>query len=345
MTELLTLQRRLVKTLGVTGHEENRASVIKEMVAQSCDDVTIDNMFNVIAHKKGPGARVMLSAHMDTIGVLVTFIEEDGSLRFDSLGGLSPLMAIDTLVRFENGTTGRICLSNRAPLHSTKASDLALGYDLYIDIGARDKQDAERLVRVGDVAQYAAESICAGSDSLLSPYLDDLVACAIQIMVMERLRETVCPNDIYFVFSTQEEVGHRGAKAAARAINPQFGLALDVTRAGDERGNRVHMDVSLGGGAAIKVKDSSVISTLSMVQLLKQAAIELGISYQIEVLERGGTDTEAIQNNGTGAAAAGISIPCRYTHTPSEMVSLADVHACVDLVCAVLTKSLNGGGL
>lgn len=342
MTDIMLLQKQLVSMIGITGHEENRAALIASIVKPYCDGVYIDNMFNVIAHKKGNGTRVMLSAHQDTIGFIVTFIERNGYLRFECMGGINPLTAINTIIQFENGVIGRVCLTKEADDTGTKIKDLKYG-SLCIDIGANSREEAESLISIGDVAQYAAETIAVGPDTIMSPYLDDLIGCVIEIKALERLKDTVCDNDIYFVFSTQEEYGHRGAKAASRSINPQFGLAIDVTRTGDCRGNSLYMATKMGDGAAIKVRDSAVLCTLSVISLLKEVAAENGIPYQIEVLQNGGTDTEAIQNNRSGAAAGGISIGSRYTHSPSEMASISDINACVNLLCAVLKKDLNGG--
>ena len=342
MTDTLTLQRQLLSVVSISGFEEQRAELISSMVAPLCDEVTIDPLHNVIAHKRGTGPRVMLSAHMDSIGFIVTYIEDTGFIRFECLGGIRLFAAIDGLVRFENGVIGRI---GRIPDDS--GDDVVLSQitskNLYIDIGAEDGKQAESLVAVGDIAHYEAQTDCLGADTILSPYLDDLIACVIQIQVLERLKDTTCPNDLFFVFSTQEEIGHRGAKAASYSVDPQYGFAIDVTRTGDTRGETACIETALGGGAAIKVKDSSTICTPGMVELLKRTAQQHGIRYQMEVLEHGGTDTEAIQHNRSGAAAGGISIPSRYTHFPQEMARLSDVEACTALLCAVLSKDLSGG--
>jgi putative aminopeptidase FrvX len=339
MHDALTLQKKLLSVVGIAGFEENRARLIAEMVRPLCDEVTVDAMFNVIAHKKGPGKRVMTSAHADTIGFLVTHIEDKGYVRFATMGGISPVQAVDTLVRFENGALGRVsavrCSGDKARALGEVRTD-----DLCIDLGVHSREEASRLVRIGEIGHYAGEPRIIGDDVLMSPYLDDLIACVIQIQVLQRMEGKWSPNDVYFVFSTQEEVGHRGAKAAAHAIRAQYGIALDVTRTGDVRESATYMEVSMGGGAAIKVKDSGVICTPEVVRMLKETAVANHIPYQIEVLESGGTDTEAIQHNRSGAPAGGISIPSRYTHSPLEMVSLRDVNACVELLQAVLTKNL-----
>ncbi len=342
MTDALTLQKKLLSVVSIAGFEENRARLISSMVAPLCDDVVIDPMQNVIAHKKGDGARVMMSAHMDSIGFLVTYIEDCGFIRFDCLGGVRAFATLDCLVRFENGVIGRIGRvldgANPNPVLSQITPR-----ELYIDIGAENGEQAKKMVSVGDIAHYEGRTELLGSDTLLSPYFDDLIACVVLIQTLEKLEHTTCPNDLYFVFSTQEEIGCRGARAAAYAIDPQAGFALDVTPAGDIPGNVHFMGVSLGEGAAIKIKDSSVICTPSIVNLLKQTALEKGIPFQFEILSGGGTDTGEIQRNRSGAAAGCISIPSRYTHHPYEMVRLSDVEACVELLCAALTQNLSGG--
>jgi len=344
VTDALTLQKQLLSVVSIAGFEEQRACLIATMVAPLCDNVMIDRMYNVIAHKKGEGARVMMSAHMDSIGFLVTYIEECGFIRFDCLGGVPAFATIDCLVRFENGIVGRI-----GRVQDDAKPNPLLSYitprDLYIDIGAVNGEQARSMVSVGDIAHYEGQTELLGSDTILSPYFDDLIACVVLIQTLEKLEHITCPNDLYFVFSTQEEIGCRGAKAATYSIDPQFGIALDVTPTGDMRESLRYMEVSLGGGAAIKIKDGSVICTPSIVERLKRTAQEKGIPYQLEILEGGGTDTGEIQHNRNGAAAGCISIPSRYVHHPYEMVRQSDVAACVDLLCAVLAQDLAGGVL
>lgn len=342
--DILSLQRELVSVIGATGAEENRAKVIADIVRPFCDDVRIDNMFNVIAHKKGNGPRAMIAAHQDTLGLIVTFIEENGYLRFSRVGGINPLTALDTVVRFENGVIGRIGRVKDPKRSNIKASQLVAA-DLFIDVGARSRAEAEELVSVGDIAQYWGEPEIIGNDRILSPYLDDLISCVAQILALEKLAGTECPNDIYFVFTSQEEVGHRGAVAASYDIDPDWGVAVDVTPVGDARLATNRIEVRVGGGATVNFKNGSVISNPAMTRFMKRTAKENNIPLQMEYITAGGTDTEAIQHNRSGAAAGGTSIPTRHIHTPCELACLSDVENCAELLCALLRSDVREGGL
>ena len=226
---------------------------------------------------------------------------------------------------------GLICRNNRAEMDKLKVTDLC------IDIGAANADEASKLVRVGDPAVYDTPTYPAGG-RVVSPYLDDRIACLVLLMAMEQLEKT--DNDLYFVFSVQEEVGTRGAKTAAWAIDPDYGIAVDVTGVDDEPGSK-HMANSLcGKGAAVKVMDRSVISTPALVEKLMALAAEKGIPAQRDVLQFGGTDAGPIQATRGGVYAGGISIPCRYVHTPTEMADLDDVRACADLVRAFAAVKL-----
>jgi endoglucanase len=167
--------------------------------------------------------------------------------------------------------------------------------------------------------------------------MDDRIGCVVAIEALKKLEKT--PHDVYFVFSVQEEVGTRGAQASANGLSPDVGIALDVTGVGDVPEARP-MDISLGKGAAIKVKDTGMIAHVGLVRLMKQRAEEANIPYQLEVLEGGSTDARSIQIANAGSAAGCISIPCRYVHSPSETVDARDVEASVNLLVEILSKPI-----
>lgn len=208
---------------------------------------------------------------------------------------------------------------------------------LFVDIGARNKEEAEAKVAIGDSAGFYQPAVTLGS-RVIGKALDDRAGCAVIIEALKRLGKT--DNEIYAVFATQEEVGLKGARVAAFAIEPDVGVAFDVTRTGDTP-KGITMAVSLGGGAAIKVKDSSLICHPGFTKYLVDLAEEKGIKYQREVLASGGTDASAIQMTKAGIVAGGISIPCRYIHSPNEMVDLDDIEACVLLTVALCEGPLD----
>lgn len=310
---------------GPSGNEQEIAAAIRQLAAPYVDECTTDALGNLIAHKKGSGPKVMFAAHMDSIGFIVTHIDEKGYLRFGRLGGLTTAEVLSAPVRFQNGVRGVVALEGKK-----KPKDMTLD-DLYIDIGARDRDEAYRMVRIGDTAVYATPAFRSG-ERIFSPYLDNRIACVVLLSAMERLKH--CENDLYFVFTVQEELGLRGGRTAAYGVNPDYGIAVDVTDSDDIPEAPHECSSVAGGGAAIKVMDSSVICHPEVVAHLEQLAKAQGIPCQRDVLRFGGTDAGAIHQTRAGVRTSGISIPCRYVHTPEEMVDLRDVDACIRLTAA-----------
>lgn len=325
------LIKKLVEAYGPSGFEEQMRALIRPEIEAYVDEIWTDAMGNLIAHKKGDGSglKVMIAAHMDEIGVMVSHITEDGFLRFTNIGGVRPHTLHGGRVLFANGTIGVIA--------SNRITDLGKIHPLekhYIDVGATSREDCP--VAVGDAAGFIRPFISQGN-ILIAKSLDDRIGCVIAIEALKQL--TNSPHEIYFVFSAQEEVGTRGAEVAANAIDPDVGIALDVTATGDTP-DAVPMAVSMGKGATIKVKDTGMIAHAGLVRLMKQRAEEANIPYQLEVLTGGSTDARSIQIANGGAAAGCISIPTRHLHTPSEMVDIRDVEACTKLLVEILGKPI-----
>jgi len=332
MMDLFNTVRTLNSAFGASGDEAGIASVIAELARPFVDEVYSDTLGNLICHKKGTGPRVMFAAHMDSLGFVVTHIEKEGYLRCGALGGITPANVLYTPVRFKNGTRGVVAADTDASVDKLKTTDL------YLDIGAADDDEAGKLVALGDVAIYDTPVNRQG-DFLMSPYLDNRISCAVQLLAMERLGQS--ENDLYFVFTVQEELGLRGAKTAAYGIDPMYGIVLDVTGSADTPGAR-HDDSSVQGkGAAIKVMDASVICSPKVVTKLRDLATEQGIAYHLGVKRTGGTDAGAMQPTRSGVLVGGICVPCRYVHTPTECVRISDAMACVELVRAFAEASLD----
>lgn len=318
---------QLTALFGPSGQEERVAQAISKLAEPYADEITTDTLGNLIVHKKGNGPKLMLAAHMDSIGLVVTYIEEDGTLRFGKVGGVTAKEIRNAPVHFENGVLGAVKVHGKAD-----EDKLALD-DLYLEIGAGSREEAQAMVQLGDVAVYATTTGKAG-DRVISPYLDNRVACAILLKVLEQLKKT--EYDLYMVFTVQEELGLRGAKTAAYGVDPDYAIAVDVTGAYDYPGAPKAGSAVLGGGAAIKVMDSSVICHPVMVKKLTELAQKQGIKAQQDVLTRGGTDAGAIHQSRLGVVTGGISIPCRYAHTPTSMVDLHDVDACINLIATFI---------
>ena len=327
--------------VGPSGQEMEVAEYFAEQFRPFVDEVTVDSMFNVIAHKKGTGPKVALFAHMDEIGLMVVAIEEDGSLRLGNVGGVDPriLPACRVWVHGKEKLFGTI---GALPPHLMKAEDQKQNYrreDLYVDVGLPAEKVRE-LVRVGDIVTFNVPSTPLLNGQFSAKTMDDRACVTMLVETAERLRKLQCDADVYFVGSTQEEVGLRGAKTAAWSIDPDYGIAVDVTSEDGIPGAK-HTASSLAGqGAAVKVMDRSVICHPEMVNLLMELAQKQGIPAQRDVIQAGGTDAGAIHQTRSGVCTGGISIPCRYTHTPCEMVCAADVEACVELVTALAQTKL-----
>lgn len=332
---MLNTLSKLIKISGVSGQEGKLADFIKTLISDYCDSVEIDNLGNLIALRRGSShnpKKVMLAAHMDEIGFITTFIEESGLIRFGTIGGINFNAAAYSEVVFENGTVGVIIPEQKVAAADYKANKF------YVDIGAKNKKAAERRIKIGDCFSLSSRLTKLYGSRIAGRPFDDRIGCAVLIDIAKRLKS--CPDDVYFVFTVQEEVGCRGSKTAAFAIAPDYAIAFDVTSTGDTPGAEP-MAVKLGEGAAIKIKDASVISDSRLVSLMQSTAKENKIPAQNEILTAGGTDTSSMQMAGSGAVAGALSVPTRYIHSAVEMIDINDAKACADLALALLARGLD----
>ena len=316
------LLREIVKIYGPSSNEDRIREYIKGEIKDYVDEIQVDIMGNIIARKKGPGKKVMISAHMDQIGLMAIDIDENGFIRFTNIGGISPHYTLSQQVIFENGTVGAVFAEPVEDISKLKLENM------YIDIGVNSKEEAEKFVNIGDICIYHSNLVENGN-VVFTPYLDDRVGCFIAIEVLKSIDKP--KNDLYFVFSVQEEVGLRGAKTAAYGIDPDIGMSLDVTAHGDTPKAK-RFAIGLHKGAAIKVKDNSMITHPKIRETLVSLARDNNIPYQMEVLEFGGTDSGAIHVNKSGVPSGVISIPTRYVHSTVEMASKSDIINCMDLL-------------
>jgi len=326
------LIKKLVETTGPSGYEAQIRAVVREEVEPYADELRVDAMGNLIVRKgqRGPnGMKIMLAAHIDEIGIIVTHVDEDGFVRFITLGGVRPHTCVGGRVRFLNGVCGVINME--PPDDMTK---LPTFEQLYIDLGLSSNQDAP--VKVGDVAAFDRPFLDLG-DRVVAKSLDDRIGAAVLIEALRQLKET--PHELYFVFSVQEEVGVRGATAAAFGVDPDLGLAVDVTGTGDTpRRAKLRMQVSLGKGPAIKVRDGGMLADPKVIDWMVRTAEQNSLPYQLEILEGGSTDARAMQLTRAGVHAGCLSIPSRYIHSPSEMVDYNDVQQAVQLLVALISQ-------
>ena len=327
------------------GFEQRLRAFVMENVASYVDELYTDAVGNVHAVKKGTqtgndAKKVMIGAHMDEIGFIVTHIDDKGFIRFHTLGGFDPktLTAQRVII---HGKKDIIGVMGCKPVHLMTSSERAKVptiKDYFIDTG-RPYEEVAKMVKVGDPITRERQLIEMGP-CVNSKSLDNRLAVYILLEVLRELKDKEVPYPVYGVFTVQEEVGIRGASVAAQQINPDFGFGIDVTIAFDLPGAQGHEQVTaLGKGAAIKIMDSSLICDYRMVDFMKSTANKHEIAWQAEVLTSGGTDTAAIQRRGqNGAIVGAISIPCRHVHQSIEMAHKTDIRGGVDLLKACLSE-------
>lgn len=327
------LLKEICEVAGAPGHEQRVREIVLREIKKLCDKITIDNMGNVTALKKGKkDKKVMIAAHMDEIGFIVTHIDENGFLRFNPLGGFDPKTLTAQRVKV-HGKKDVIGVMGSKPIHMMSAGErdkVVPISDYFIDLGM-DRKEVEKIVSVGDTITRERELIEMGN-CVNCKSIDNRVSVFILIETLRELKNS--PYHVYAVFTVQEEVGIRGANVAALQIQPDFGFGLDTTIAFDVPGAKPYeMITKLGDGAAIKIMDSSTICDYRMVKFMKQTAVKHKIKHQTEILPAGGTDTAGIQRMTPGGSISGaVSIPTRHIHQVIEMADKSDIRASIDLL-------------
>lgn len=337
----ISLLSELCKTPGAPGFEEPVRQVVLRELEGLCDEVTVDNMGNVYAVRRGKSDKsVMIGAHMDEIGFMVTHIDDKGFIRFTTLGGFDPktLTAQRVIVHGKEDIIGVMASKPIHVMTPDERNKVAKLSDYFIDTGL-PAEKVKELVSIGDPVTRERELIEMG-DCVNCKSLDNRLAVFIQIELLKQLKGVDLPNDLYAVFTVQEEVGIRGASVAALRIQPHFGFGLDTTIAFDLPGAAAHeMITELGKGTAIKIMDASTICDARMVRYMKAVADRNAIQWQPEILTAGGTDTAGIQRMAPGGSIAGaVSIPTRHLHQVIEMAHKEDIQASIDLLAACVKE-------
>ncbi len=342
----MELLKRLTEAAGIAGREERIRSIVIDELRDYTDEITVDAMGNVIALKRGTGEnrkKVMISGHMDEIGFLVSYIDDKGFLRLNPVGGFDP----KTLVAQRVKVHGReeldgVLMPAIKPIHlmtPEEAKKTLAVSDFFVDLG-RSKEEVEKLVRIGDFITLHRDFLEIG-DNFSAKALDDRAGVYIMIEAIKRLKDHEV--DIYAVGSVQEEQGLRDATTGAYGVQPDIGVALDVTIAGDIPGGSPHGQVTaLGKGAAIKIMDSASISNYKLVDFMRDLAEEHGITYQMEILPRGGTDAGAMERSRTGCPVITLSLPTRYVHSNVETANKNDLEWTIDLLTKFLENAHKG---
>lgn len=333
------LLSKICTTPGAPGFEQKIRELVIEEVTPLVDEIQVDNMGNVYAIKRGTGdKKVMIGAHMDEIAFMVTHIDDNGFLRFHTLGGFDPktLTAQRVIVHGKKDIIGVMASKPIHVMSTDERNKVAKLSDYFIDTGLT-ADEVKELVTIGDPVTREREFIEMGN-CVNGKSLDNRLAVFILIETFKLLQGKEVPYDVYGVFTVQEEVGIRGANVSALRINPDFGFGLDTTIAFDLPGAAAHEKITeLGKGTAIKIMDASTICDYRMVRFMKETADKHSIKWQPEILTAGGTDTAGIQRMTEGGSIAGaISIPTRHLHQVIEMAHKEDIQGSIDLLTACL---------
>lgn len=342
MTVNVDLLRMLTQTPGIPSREDRIRDVVAAEMAPLVDDLSVDRLGNLTGIRHGDGGpTIVVAAHIDEIGFLVRHIDDNGFIRLQPVGGFDPRVLVAQRVHIhprQGAVISGVLQPGTKPIHLSKGAkpdDIKLE-DLFVDTGLSG-DDVRNLVSAGDMVTLEGELVELG-DRVVSKGLDDRIGVYVMIEALRAVTNTSAT--VVAVATTQEEVGLRGATTSAHAVEADIAIALDVTIAADIPGNSPENHVTrLGGGAAIKMFDSSQLPNPAINDHLRDLAAEHGIPFQLEVLPAGGTDAAAYQRSRLGAFTSTISIPTRYVHTVNEMASKSDIQACVDLLAAFITDA------
>jgi endoglucanase len=338
------LLQQLSDAPGPPGAEDAvRAIMVREMKPAASAPLTYDGMGSVIAQVGTTGPRIMIDAHMDELGGMIRRIAPNGQLTMQMLGGWLDQALVDQ--RW-------IILGSKGPVHAvTGIRDVHVATPVertaviprdavFLDIGARTPAEAAAMgIEPGDpVVPDSPFLVLNGSDNYLGKAWDDRIGCAVLLQAMQRLAKLPHPNQLFFVATTQEEIGLRGARTASNAVKPDLGLAIEGGIANDQGGHAEETQAHLGGGPAIFLYDSSAIPNRKLVTFVRETAKAAGIPLQLDLVQGYGDDSFEMQDSGTGAPTLNILVPVRYTHAHNGIVNRQDFDRTVDLMVALLQK-------
>lgn len=340
----IKLLKRLCKCDGISGDEGEVRELIIEEIKPYADRISIDNLGNLIVHKKGKNrakSKLMLSAHMDEVGLMVIDITSDGYLKFDEVGGIDRRVLLGKSVTVGNNKINGVI--GVKPIHLCKGEETGRIPELsemYIDIGADSKEDALKNIKYGDSINFVSD-FTVTSDTITSKALDDRFGC----LVLIELIKSELEYDMDFAFVVQEEVGLRGAKVAAFTVDPEFALVIETTTAADIPEIDTNKQVcNLSDGAVISVMDRRTIYDKDMVALAFDCAEKSDIKAQYKRAVAGGNDAGVIHSSKSGVRTLAVSLPCRYLHSPNCVVNKQDCENMIELV-SMLAKNIAGGKL
>lgn len=329
--------KTLCELNGTSGREDKVREYIIEQIKDKAG-YSVDKLGNIIAFKKGnavPKNKIMLDAHMDEVGLIVTSVQPDGTLTFAEVGGIDPSVVIGRQVTVNGlyGVVGAKAVHNLSADEREKAPEMD---SLYIDIGAADREEAEKYVSPGDCAYFVSEYTEMGNDTILAKAIDDRFGCALMIDMIQ----SDLPYDMYFTFTVQEEIGLRGAKAAAYTVNPDIAIVIESTTAADiDSVPEAKQVCHLGKGAVVSFMDRSTMYDKQLYDIAFEQSAEKNIPCQTKTTIAGGNNSGAIHTSRGGIRTIAVSAPCRYLHSPSCVVNKNDLKACYDMVNAIIEKA------
>ena len=330
---MLDMLKTICSIDGTSGDE----SVVREFIRSNitADEVKVDNLGNLIVFKKGkktPKNKVMLAAHMDEVGFMVTDVTEDGFLRFGAVGGVDPRVVLGRAIRFQNGTLGVVGTKATHQLSADERKKAPDFTEMYIDIGVSSREEAEKLVFRGDTACFDSDFFIFGDGFVKGKAIDDRAGC----LIMMDMINSELEYDMWFAFTVQEEVGTRGAKAASFTVAPDIALVLETTTACDIAGVGGDKRVcQLGKGCVVSYMDRSTVYDRELYKLAFDTAEKIGVPVQTKTVVAGGNDSGAIHVSRSGVRTCALSVPCRYLHSPSCVIKQSDYEATKSLAVAM----------
>ena len=338
---MLETLKTLCELNGTSGREEDVGAYILERIEGKCE-IKVDALGNILAFKEGKKRaknKVMISAHMDEVGFIITYITDDGYLRFDCVGGIDEKVIVGRAVTVgEQNVPGVIGIK---AIHLTDKAEEGKVPEIsamYIDIGAADKKEAEKNVSIGDSAYFISDFELFGENKVKSKALDDRFGCSVMIDMIENGVD----YDTWFAFLVQEEVGLRGASAAAYTIEPDYAIVLEATTAADVAGVKKEERVcALSKGAVVSFMDRSTVYNRELFKRAFELAKENNIPCQTKTAVAGGNDAGAIHKSGKGVYTLTVSLPCRYIHSSTSVADIRDMDACKKMAKVLLAEFAN----
>ncbi len=331
------LIEKLCNAYGVSGDEGEIRNIIKAEIEPYVSSMTTDMLGNLIAYKKGRNSskKIMISAHMDEVGFIVSAITEKGYLKFKTVGGIDTRVILGKKIVFRNGTKGIIGVKAIHLLSEGERDSVPKVKDLYIDIGTSSKDEAEKFVAVGDYATFDTVYEKLGGSRIKAKAIDDRAGCAVLAELLKEEQEF----DLYACFTTQEEVGLRGSTVCAEAINPDVALVLESTTCSDVYKVEPECEVThCGGGVALSFMDGRTIVNKEHLEQLMAMAERNSVKYQLKRTTAGGNDAGSIHLSSGGVVTASVSVPCRYLHSPVGVADLKDIEAMKDFAKAYIRE-------